>query len=116
MGDRVHIVARREHKEIHEDGMRGFSKKTLYSAEQRDWFNNDECRLADWFNDYADLDCWLECGREEWMIRQDELEKIPEEAFKDPIKGRTEEEMRRFIAECIRCAKLTDGECFLEWW
>ena len=115
MGERVHIVARYEHKEIHEDGMRGFNKKTLYSAEQRDWFNNNKCRLADWFNDYADLDCWIDCGKEEWMIQQNELENIPEEAFRHPIEGTTEEEMRRFIAECIRCAKLTEGECILEW-
>lgn len=116
MGIRVHIVARREMKRIEEDGMAGFDIKTLYSAEQMDWFNNDQADLADWFNDYARLECCIEGGKDEWMVRQDELENIPEKAFKNPVTNRTEEEMRRFIAECIRCAKLTDGECHLEWW
>lgn len=95
--------------------MMGFDKKVLYSNEQRDWFNNDLVRLSDWFNDYAELDYWVSCDKEEWIIKQSELENIPEEAFEHPISGRTEEEMRRFIAECIRCAKMCDGECRLEW-
>ena len=116
MGIRIHIAARWQMKEIEEDGMRGFVNKTLYSAKQKDWFNNDKSELAGWFNDYAELDLWIDCNKEEWVIRQSELEGIPEDAFKHPIYGRTEEEMRRFVAECIRCAKLTDGECHLEWW
>ena len=115
MGYRVRIVARRESKEVHEDGMSGFSVKTLYSAKQRDWFNNDSSDLADWLNEYTD-EGYINSSMDEWVITLSALESIPEEAFKNPVTDRTEEEMRRFIAECIRCAKLTEGECILEWW
>ena len=119
MGNRVHILDTYKWTPVRDEGdeiiLRGYDLSVRYSREQKDWFNHDSYALADWFNANAEC-CDLSGDASEWDIELAELESIPDEAYKNPVRGRTEDEMRRFVAECIRCAKLTEGECHLEWW
>lgn len=116
MGYRVHIAETYKWTPVRQDGtFLGYDLSVRYSQKQGCFFNNDSFGLAEWFNINAGH-CAVEGGSSDWTINLEDLESIPEDAFKRfPIEGRTEDEMRRFIAECIRCAKLTDGECHMEW-
>ena len=115
MGYRVHIAELHDIKRIEENGKWGFNTKVLYSTKQEDYFNWKPFELAEWFNDYTESPGFIDSEDTEWMLTREALESIPEEGYKNPVEGYTEEEMRRFVAECIRCAKLNSDECYLEW-
>lgn len=115
MGERVHIVETYKWTSVSgERAIAGYDLSVRYSKEQKDWFNSESYELSKWLNRNSEC-CDLDCETNEWIVKEEGLESIPDEAFKKPPVGRTEEEMRRFVAECIRCAKMNDGECHLEW-
>lgn len=111
MGDRVHI--HKTHEMVWAEDGSGYDLKVRFSPNQADWFNNRQYDLAEWLNNYGE-DIYVSAGDPDWVINKSDLEKLPEEAFKDPPYRSTEEEMRRWVAECIACAD-KDGEVHMEW-
>ena len=114
MGNRIHICSHRKMVVIYEDErFAGYTLSVRYSKDQRDWFNNQQSELANWLNDNCD-EVFLDEDAPEWAIQKSELEGIPEEAYLEAMRAVSPEELRRFVAESIKCAQ-EDGMVYYEW-